>query len=308
MDRFEAMSVFVAVTEAGSLSAAGRRLGMPLTTVSRKMADLESHLGTRLLVRSSRQLSLTEAGRSYLAACRRILEELGEAERTAAGEYSAARGELLITAPIVFGRLHVLPVIAAFLRAYPEIEVRLSLADRVVHLLEEHVDLGVRIGELPDSSMVAVRVGAVRRVVCASPDYLAARGRPNRPADLAGYDIISFEGLTSPDIWRFGAGKSETFVPIRPRLTVNTAEAAIDAAADGVGVTSVLSYQAADAVASGRLALLLEEFEPPPRPVSLVYAGRGLLPLKLRAFLDFAGPRLKEALAQTARAINLRAD
>ncbi|TCR67023.1 LysR family transcriptional regulator [Bosea sp. BK604] len=308
MDRFEAMSVFAAVTEAGSLSAAGRRLGMPLTTVSRKMTELESHLGTRLLVRSSRQLSLTEAGRSYLAACRRILEEVGEAERAAAGEYSAPRGELVITAPIVFGRLHVLPVIAAFLRAYPEIEVRLSLADRVVHLLEDHVDLGVRIGELPDSSMVAVRVGAVRRVVCASPDYLAARGRPNRPADLAGHDIISFEGLASPDIWRFGAGKSEISVPIRPRLTVNTAEAAIDAATEGVGVTSVLSYQAADAVASGRLALLLEEFEPPPRPVSLVYAGRGLLPLKLRAFLDFAGPRLKEALAQTARAINLRAD
>jgi len=308
MDRFEAMSVFAAVTEAGSLSAAGRRLGMPLTTVSRKMTELESHLGTRLLVRSSRQLSLTEAGRSYLAACRRILEEVGEAERAAAGEYSAPRGELVITAPIVFGRLHVLPVIAAFLRAYPEIEVRLSLADRVVHLLEDHVDLGVRIGELPDSSMVAVRVGVVRRVVCASPDYLAARGRPNRPADLAGHDIISFEGLASPDIWRFGAGKSEISVPIRPRLTVNTAEAAIDAATEGVGVTSVLSYQAADAVASGRLALLLEEFEPPPRPVSLVYAGRGLLPLKLRAFLDFAGPRLKEALAQTARAINLRAD
>ncbi|RDJ21824.1 LysR family transcriptional regulator [Bosea caraganae] len=297
MDRFEAMSVFMAVTEAGSLSAAGRRLGMPLATVSRKVSELEAHLRTRLLTRSNRQLALTDAGRSYLAACKRILEELGEAERIAAGEYSAPRGELLVTAPIVFGRLHVLPVMAEFLKAYPEIDIRLVLADRVVHLLEEHIDLAVRIGDLPDSSMVATRVGAVRRVVCASPAYLAARGVPKQPGELAGHDVVSFEGLTSASAWSFGAGKAEVAVPVHSRLVVNTAEAAIDAAIAGVGLTSVLSYQAAEAVRAGRLDILLEAFEPPPWPVSLVYASRGLLPLKLRAFLDFAVPRLKERLA-----------
>lgn len=177
-----------------------------------------------------------------------------------------------------------------------------------MHLLEEHIDLAIRIGELPDSSMVAARAGAVRRVVCASPAYLAGRGEPQQPGDLAAHDIVSFEGLTPVDIWSFGTGSSEVVAPVRPRLVVNTAEAAIDAAIAGIGITSVLSYQVAEAVSAGRLKLLLAAFEPQPRPVNLVYAGRGLLPLKLRAFLDFALPRLKERLAQTARAINLRSD
>ncbi|MDQ0468040.1 LysR family transcriptional regulator [Labrys wisconsinensis] len=298
MDRLDAMTVLVAAVEAGSLSAAGRRLSMPLATVSRRIAELEAHLGARLLVRSGRRLSLTEAGRAYVAACRRILEDIGEAERSAAGEYSTPRGELVLTAPIVFGRLHVLPVVCAFLAAYPDIQVRLMLADRMVHLADEQVDVAVRIGRLADSRLVAAQVGAIRRVVCAAPAYLAARGTPAIPDELAGHDCIAFEGLTVPGAWRFADAHGEMAVPIRARLVVNTAEAAIDAAVAGLGVTRVLSYQVAGAVQEGRLALLLQPFEPAPWPVSLVHAGQGRLPLKLRAFLDFAAPRLRERLAR----------
>jgi len=298
MDRFESMSVLVAVVDAGSLSAASRRLRMPLATVSRKVAELESHLDTRLLIRTTRKLSLTEAGESYVAACRRILEELGDAERTAMGEYSAPKGELAITAPVVFGRLHVVPVVAEFLALFPEIDVRLVLIDRVAHLTEEHIDVAVRIGELPDSSLVATRVGEIRQVICASPAYLAAHGAPLHPGEVAAHQCISSEGIGSPRHWTFGAGPSQEAVPVRPRLVVNTAEAAVAAATQGVGLTRVLSYQVADAVRSGALDLVLEAYEPPPWPVSVVHAGQAPLPLKLRAFLDFAASRLRAQAAQ----------
>jgi DNA-binding transcriptional LysR family regulator len=298
MDRLESMSTLLAAVEAGSLSAASRKLGMPLATVSRKVSELEAHLRTRLVNRSSRRLTLTDAGHSYVAACKRILEDIAEAERAAAGEFSAPRGHLIITAPIVFGRLHVVPVVAEFLNAYPEIDIRIVLADRVVNLLEDHVDLAVRVGELPDSSLVAIRVGAVRRVVCASPAYFSARGTPTSPGELGAHDCVTFEGLTAPEAWTFAIRRHDASVPIRSRLIVNTAEAAIDAAIAGVGITRVLSYQVASALRAGTLALALREFEPTPWPVSLVHAGRGLLPLKLRAFLDFAAPRLKARLAE----------
>jgi DNA-binding transcriptional LysR family regulator len=298
MNRLEAMSLFVAAVEAGSLSAAGRKLGIPLATVSRKVSELEGHLNTRLLNRSTR-LTLTDAGHSYLAACRRILDDVAEAERNAAGEYSAPTGELTITAPIVFGRLHVLPVVTAFLAVYPDVTIRLSLADRVAQLIEDHIDLAVRIGHLPDSSMVAIRVGFIRHIVCASPAYLAEHGTPKTPNELATHSCIGFKGAASLVTWTFATGKAEFAVPVRARLLVNTAEAAVDAAIAGVGVTRVLSYQIADAVRSGSLCPLLEAFEPAPWPASLVHAGQGLLPVKLRAFLDFAAPRLKERLAQS---------
>jgi DNA-binding transcriptional LysR family regulator len=296
MDRLESMSTLIAVAEAGSLSAASRRLGMPLATVSRKVSELEAYLRTRLLNRTSRRITLTDAGRDYIAACRRILESIGEAERAATGEYSAPRGDLVVTAPVVFGRLHVLPVVVAFLADFPEIDLRLALADRVINLHEDEIDVAVRIGELPDSSLIATRLGAVRRVVCASPAYLAARGTPKKPADLANHDCITFGGLTSPAEWKFGAGKSSVAVAVHSRLVVNTAEAAIDAAVAALGVTRVLSYQAAAALEAGTLKLVLRAFEPPPSPVSLVHAGRELLPLKVRAFLDFAAPRLRARL------------
>jgi DNA-binding transcriptional LysR family regulator len=297
MDRFEAMSVLVAVVDAGSFSSASRQLGMPLTTVSRKIGELEAHLKTRLLHRTTRQLSLTEAGESYVASCRRLLEELVEVERAATGEYMTPKGYLVVTAPVVFGRLHVVPIMTAFLKHYPEIDARLFLTDRNVHLLEEHVDAAVRVGQLPDSTSVAMRIGNVRRVVCASPDYLAAHGRPTVPADLARHACVNFDGLTSSREWVFAAGKSEETVPIRPRLVTNTAESSIDAAASGLGLTRVLSYQAADAVRQGRLEFVLEEFESAPLPVHLLHAGQTPLPLKLRAFLDFMAPRLQAQLA-----------
>lgn len=299
MDRLESMSILVAAVEAGSLSAAARRLGTPLATVSRKVSELEGHLKTRLLNRTSRRLTLTDAGQSYVAACRRILEQVDEAERAASGEFSAPRGELMVTAPIVFGRLHVLPVATEFLAAYPEIKVRLALADRVVNLMEDHVDVALRIGALPDSSLMATRIGVIRRVVCASPAYFAARGVPKTLADLAAHDCIGFDVLTTAEAWTFEQGRSEISVPISARLTVTTAEAVVDAAISGVGIARVLSYQAAQALRDGRLALALVDFEPEPWPVHLVYTGGRMLPLKLRAFLDFAAPRLKDRLAES---------
>jgi DNA-binding transcriptional LysR family regulator len=191
------MSVLLAVVEAGSLSAASRRLGTPLATVSRKISELESHLRTKLLHRSTRQLTLTDAGRSYLDACRRIIEQVEEAEREAKGEYRAPRGDLTVTAPTVLGHLHLLPVVLEFLVAYPDIDLRLLLSDNILNLLEDRVDLAIRIGTLPDSSMIATRIGAIRRVVCASPTYLAVRGRPEKPSDLCDHDCITFDRLQS---------------------------------------------------------------------------------------------------------------
>lgn len=292
MDRFQSMSTLVSAVEAGSLSAAARKLRIPLATVSRKVSQLERHLNAKLLKRAGRSLALTEAGQSYVAACKRILEDVAEAERAATGEYRSPRGELIVTAPVVFGRLHLVPVAVEFLKAYAEIDIRLRLADQLLNFLEERVDVAVRIGALPDSSLVATRIGSVRRVLCASPGYFAARGVPRTPADLAAHDCITFEGIASPLAWSFG----ERSVPIRSRLAVNGAEAAVDAAVAGLGVARLLSYQAAQALRGGALAMALEEFEPPALPVQVLHAGPRPLPLKLRAFLDFAVPRLKAAL------------
>jgi DNA-binding transcriptional LysR family regulator len=299
MDRLEAMSLLIAVAEAGSLTAAGRKLGVPLPTVSRKISELEAHLMTRLLTRSTRRLSLTEAGAAYVAAARRILDEVNEAERAASGEHASPRGEIVITAPLAFGRLHVLPVIAEFLARWPEIDVRLVLADRNLHLIDDHVDIAVRIGALADSTLVSTRVGAVRRVVCGSPAYFAAHGAPQRPEDLAALSAVTFDQLSSSEHWSFRDPKSkrETRVVMRSRLSVNTAEAAIDGAAAGLGVTRVLSYQAAQPVLGGKIQIVLADYEPAPSPVSLIHAGQGLMPLKVRMLLDFAAPRLRARLA-----------
>jgi DNA-binding transcriptional LysR family regulator len=299
MDRLDAMAILVAAAETGSLSAAGRKLGAPLPTVSRKVSELEAHLKTRLLIRSTRKLTLTDAGAAYVAACKRILEQVGDAERAASGEYTAPRGDLAVTAPIVFGRLHVLPAIDEFLATYPEIDVRLVLSDRNTHLIDDHVDLAVRIGALPDSRMVATRLGFMRRVVCASPVYLAEHGIPKVPEDLWALDCVSFDGVVPMTAWNFPAADSrvERAVPIRARLSVNTAEAAIDAAIAGVGVTRVLFYQAAHALADGTLQIVLADHEPEPLPINLLHAGQGPLPLKMRAFLDFAAPRIRDRVA-----------
>jgi len=304
MDRLEAMSLLLSVAEAGSLSAAGRKLGVPLPTLSRKISELEAHLNTRLLVRSTRRLALTEQGTVYAAAARRILDEVGEAERAASGESAAPRGEIVVTAPVVFGRLHVLPVIAEFLNLWPGITVRLVLADRNLHLIDDHVDIAVRIGPLADSALVTTQVGAVHRVVCGSPAYFAAQGAPARPEDLAQMTAVTFDQLSSSDHWAFPdpRSKREIRVAVRSRLVVNTAEAAIDGAAAGLGVTRVLSYQVAEAVRDGRMAIVLADFEPPPLPVSLVHNHQGLAPRKVRIALDFVAPRLRARLAGQAEA------
>ena len=300
MNRLESMSVLLAVVDAGSLSAASRRLGMPLATVSRKISELEAGLKTQLLIRSTRQLTLTESGRGYIAACRRILEDVNEAERAAGGEYTAPRGELVMTAPVVFGRLHVLPVLTEFLQAYPQVSVRLALGDRNFNLLEDHVDLALRIGTLPDSGLITTQLGSLRRVACASPKYLARKGIPQCVQDLASHDCVSFDLFAVGDTWRFQVDGADAVVPIRPRLTVSTAEGAIDAAVAGLGVTCVLSYQVESALRCGDLRLILEAFEPAPLPVSFLYASQGRLPLKLRALLDFATPRLRARLQKVA--------
>jgi DNA-binding transcriptional LysR family regulator len=296
MNELESMRVLVAVVDAGSLSAAGRKLAMPLATVSRKIAQLEMRLKARLLTRSTRQLALTEAGREYVAACRRILDDVHAAERAAAGEYRAPRGEVIVTAPIVFGRLHVLPVICEFLRVYPEVNVRLALGDRIVNLLEDRVDLALRIGTLPDSGLTSTTLGRIRRIVCASPSYLTEHGTPRHPRDLGEHQCISFELLAGADQWRFHVDGRDVSVPVRSRLVVDTAEASVDATIAGAGISCVLSYQAEPAVRMGQLRVLLREFEPAPMPVSFLYSGRGALPLKLRALLDFAAPRLRARL------------
>jgi DNA-binding transcriptional LysR family regulator len=303
MDRLESMTILLAVVDAGSLSAAARRLGMPLATVSRKVAELETHLHTRLLHRTTRQLSLTEAGAAYVAACRRILDEIGEAERIATGEYATPKGELTVTAPIVFGRLHIVPVVAEFLAQFPEIAIRLMLTDRVVHMMDEQIDVALRIGQLPDSSLMATSVGTVRRVICGSPAYLEKHGTPAAPRELAGHSCINFEVLESRRAWMFGSGKSALSVPVVSRLEVNTAEAAISAAILGVGLVRVLSYQVADALAAGALSVVLENYESAPFPVSMVHKGQTPLPRKLRAFLDFVAPRLKDRIAASLTAL-----
>ena len=302
MDRLEAMSLLIDVVDSGSFSAAARRLGMPLTTISRKVSDLETVLGATLLVRTTRSLTLTDAGTAYLAAARRIINLVDEAEREVAGEFKTPKGELVITAPVQFGQLHVLPVVADFLDRFSEINVRLLLLDRNVQMLEGHVDMAVRIGSLPDSTMMATAVGSMRMVVCASPELLAAHAGPaGTPLDLEVLQrmpCITFEGPAPISEWRFLDPETRAPILIRPipRLSVTTAEAAVRAALRHVGVTRILHYQAADAVKAGGLQIIIEAFEPEPIPVSLVHVARGQMPLKMRHFLDFAAPRLRSVL------------
>jgi DNA-binding transcriptional LysR family regulator len=300
VDRLAAINVFVAIAEAGSLSAAGRRLGMPLTTVSRHLAALEDQVGARLITRTTRRLTLTEPGRSYLESCRRILGEIEAAELRLAGEQAEPQGELALTAPVLFGRLHLLPIVSAFLSDFPRVTVRLLLIDRVVDLIEEGIDVSLRIGVLPDSSLMATRVGAIRHVTCASPSYLKRRGVPAAPQALTSHDCISFSAFSAVTQWTYPGAKPQR-VSVHPRLIVNTAEAAIDAASAGLGITRVLSYQIARSVAEGSLRLILEAFEPEEIPVSLLHREDRLPQAKVQSFVAFAAPRLRAALKSRGR-------
>lgn len=304
MDRLEAMRTLIAAVDGGSLSAASRALGTPLPTVSRRVSDLEAHLGAQLLMRTSRKLVLTEAGDAFVASARRIIDELGEAERAASGEYREPRGELIVTAPILFGRLHIAPIVHDFLAAYPQVSVRLVLSDSVIDMVEAHVDVAVRIGRLPDSDLIARTAGHIRWVLCASPAYLARAGEPETPEALADHDCIAFEGLQTFRSWTVGSGSEARTVQVRPRFSVNTAEAVVEGAVAGLGIARVLSYQAAGAIGGGRLRPILRGGAADPIPVSLIHQSQRVQPLKRRAFLDFAAPRLTIALAEIERAVD----
>ena len=299
MDRLEAMSLLIAVVDAGSFSAAARQRGLPLTTITRKVSDLEAGLGAKLLVRTTRKLSLTNAGSAYVAAARRIIEQVEEAEQEAAGEFTEPRGELVITAPVQFGQLHVVPIVTDFLAQFPEINIRLLLLDRNVHLIEDQVDMAVRIGKLPDSTMIATMVGEMRTVLCATPKLLTEYGIPRTLEDLRGMPCVLFDGPGSSSAWRFvnPATKSKEELSVMSRLSISTVEGALQAALRHSGVVRLLHYQVAEAVAEKRLQIILQEYEPPSVPVSLIHAAHGQMPFKMRRFLDFAVPRLRSLLS-----------
>jgi DNA-binding transcriptional LysR family regulator len=305
MDRLDCMEAFVTSVDQGSLSRAAHTLGRSVAAISRAISALEDRLGATLLVRTTRALKLTDAGDRYLGVCRRVLAEIADAEQRAGSVGEAPHGVLTITAPVMFGTLHVRPIVDAYLSAHPDVRVRLLLLDRVVNLLDEGVDAAVRIAHLPDSALVATAVGAVRRVVCASPAYLARHGKPSDPRALARHRCIVCTALTPSGTWTFGAGPEggrAKQVKIEPVLSVNTAEAAIASAIAGLGVTCALSYQVAASLRAGTLTKLLGAYEPDSFPVHLVTAARAATSAKVRAFVELATPALRAALGEKGRA------
>jgi DNA-binding transcriptional LysR family regulator len=299
MDRLDAMRAFVTVAEQASFAEAARRLRLSPAAVTRTVAQLEGELGLLLMARTTRSVRLTERGAIYLESCRRILADLDDADRLVMGEDAAPRGQMVVAAPLMFGRLHVLPIVVRLLHDHPALSVRLSLSDRFVHLVEDGVDVAVRIGELADSALVAVRLGTVRRVLVASPAYLGARGRPASPAELAKHDLVSFEGMERSDTWHFG--RNAPPVRVAPRLAVNTADAALAAAEDGLGITRTLSYQAQAGLSSGRLVRLLAEFDPPEMPIHAVHPARRIGSANIAAFVIAARSHFRLApLAELA--------
>lgn len=299
MDRLEAMSIVVLSVEKGSFTAAAKAMNMPLPTISRKVSELETHLGAKLLHRSTRKLTLTEAGKTYVDSVKRIMEEIDEVEKAAAGEYTSPRGELVLTAPVLFGHLYMTSIVTDFLAMYPEINVRLLLSDRNLHFYDEHVDMAVRLGALPDSSMIATGVGKMETLVCATPWLLSAHGTPTHPRELVDLPCVVFTG-PSTATWHFQepATKRDFEVDIVPRLSITTAEGAVQAALRNTGFTRVYRYHCADALRSGSLVTVLRDFEVSPIPVHLVHSARGLMPLKMRVFLDFAVTRLRTELSK----------
>jgi DNA-binding transcriptional LysR family regulator len=293
MDRLHWMAVFVAVAEEESFAGGARRLGMSPPAVTRAVAALEERLGVRLLNRTTRHVRVTEAGQRYVEDARRVIAAADEADEAAAGISAAPRGQIVVTAPVLFGRLYVMPGIVDYLQRYPGTEVSAVFLDRVVNLLEEGIDVGVRIGELPDSSFKALRVGRVRRVVCASPAYLAQREVPRTPEDLKQHELVSASSVGAAAEWKFTQAGSPLSVRVKPRLTVTTNDAAIEAAVRGAGVARLLSYQVAPQLASGELQILLKEFEPAAMPVHVIHREGRNAAMKIRAFVDLIAERLR---------------
>jgi DNA-binding transcriptional LysR family regulator len=296
MDRFETMRVFVAVAETQGFAAAARRLAMSPPAVTRAVLALEDRIGARLLHRTTRVVRLTDAGARFLADCKRILAEVDEAEASAAGSHAEPRGQIGVTAPILFGRMHVVPIILDFLERYPNISTRLLFRDSLVDLIGDAFDVAIRIAHLPDSSLRAIQVGSVRRVVCASRAYLAAHGTPRTPDELSQHETIAFSASAEPAEWTFAAGRTVTPAA---RFTVSGSDVAIAAAVAGRGITRVLSYQVASEVRAGRLEIILADFEPPLLPINVVYAEGLRAAARVRTFVDFAVDRLRTVKALT---------
>ena len=293
MSRFHLMTVFVAVAEEQSFAGGARRLGMSPPAVTRAVAALEKRLGVKLLTRTTRFVRVTEAGQRYLEHARRIIADLNEADDAVAGVHAEPRGLLAVTAPVLFGRLYVIPGMVEYLRRYPDMSISALFLDRVVNLIEEGMDVGVRIGELPDSTMRAIGVGHVRRVVCASPEYLKRSGIPQVPRDIVSHTVIASSAVTPIAEWKFISGKKKLIVKVNPRLTVTNNDAAIQAALQGFGMTRLLSYQVAPHLASGQLQTVLSEYEPPPLPIHVLHREGRQAPAKVRTFVDLLVDRLR---------------
>jgi len=299
MDRFESMRIFVAVAESQGFAAAARQLRLSGPMVTRAVAALEEHIGARLLHRTTRQVRVTETGQRYLQDCKRILADMDEADALANGAHVVPQGHLIVTAPVLFGRFHMAPLLLSFLDAHPQVTARAFFVDRVVNLLEEGVDVALRIAHLPDSSLTAVRVGAVRRVIVVSPEYLARHGEPMTPADLAQHEALGVDisgGPAAPWLLAVQAGQRDKLVQgpqPRVQLTVNTGEVGIMAAKAGHGLARAMSYQVREDIGAGHLRIVLSDYEPPPLPVHLVYPEGRNATAKVRAFVDFATRHLR---------------
>lgn len=301
MDRLRAMATFVRIVEAGSLTGAAEALGMSVPSVVRSLAALERSLGVRLLNRTTRRSSLSDEGREYYERCKRVLAEADAADASLSARRSEPKGRLRVTAPVMYGRFRVAPVVAAFMQRHREVEIELLLLDRIVDLVEEGIDVALRIAHLPDSTLVAIPVGATRRVVCAAPAYLKRAGVPRRPADLAAHRCIVFSGLTSGNAWSF-AGARDASVSIRPALRTNQFDVAVDACLRGLGCGQFLCYQVDPLLALGKLKRVLPEFEPAPLPIHLVYPHGRQMSANVRAFLDAAVPQLRAGGKETREA------
>jgi DNA-binding transcriptional LysR family regulator len=298
MDRIDSVAVFAEVAERGSFVGAAKHLNRSATAVTRAVADLEARLGVRLLNRTTRRMALTDAGSEYYQRCRQLLSEIDEAELVASAAKSRPSGTLSVTAPVLYGRMHIVPLLAEYRRRFPEVAVRLLLLDRNVNLLEEGIDVAIRIGHLADSSLVAVRLAEVRRVACASPAYLKKRGTPRHPRDLASHDCLSLTALTAGDSWQFREGGRSFEARLRPRFVSNSGDAVIAMAESGQGIGIALSYQIQAQLARRRLAAVLEDFAPAPLPVSALYPHGRLTAAKVREFIALAAARLKQARAK----------
>lgn len=293
MDRFSEMQIFVAVAECEGFAAGARKLKISPPAATRAVADLEYRLGIKLLNRTTRYVRVTDAGQRYLDDCKRILAQVTEADEAAIGINAAPRGHLVITAPVLFGRMYVMPCVVQYLQKYPDTEISAMFVDRVVNMLDEGVDVALRVGELSDSSFKAIKVGQVRRVVCASPAYIEKYGLPQHPNDLAEHQIVVASSLSPNVEWRFLENKQSKIVRVKPRLTVTSNDAAIEAAVEGLGITRLISYQIAPELQSGKLKILLSEFEYPALPIHILHREGRNSSTKVRAFIDLVAERLK---------------